>query len=220
MTEKTFRVLQVFCGLGGKGLGAKQARAVFGDASARFETIGGIDFDPQACRDFEMLVGAPTLCIDVHDLEPAQLRAFVGDEPPDAVMMSPPCKGFSGLLSAKRAREPKYERMNTLMLRALFLLCETWDRPPSLIFVENVPRITSRGKTMLRQCRSLLEGAGYAIAEVSRLRLSPEECEALRWLRKNAPQVGGPGGHGLADHVARLDALAALDKVLAANGGE
>lgn len=165
MTEKTFRVLQVFCGLGGKGLGAKDARAVFGDASARFETIGGIDIDAQACRDFEVLVGAPTLCIDIHELEPAQLRAFVGDEAPDAVMMSPPCKGFSGLLSAKRAKEPKYERMNTLMLRALFLLCETWERPPSLIFVENVPRITSRGKKMLRQCRALLEGAGYAIAE-------------------------------------------------------
>ena len=56
--------------------------------------------------------------------------------------------------------------------------------------------------------------------EIDRLRLSPEECEALRWLRKNAPQVGGPGGHGMSDHVARLDALAALDKVLAANGRE
>ena len=59
-----------------------------------------------------------------------------------------------------------------------------------------------------------------ALAEVARLRLSPEECEALRWLRKNAPQVGGPGGHGMSDHVARLDALAALDRILAANGGE
>lgn len=64
------------------------------------------------------------------------------------------------------------------------------------------------------------------LAEVERLRLSPEECEALRFARQ---LVGGSGfkwRHQMSDplvakHVDGCrDALAALDKILAANGGE
>lgn len=162
---KTFRIAHIFCGIGGKGLGAARAIARHGDIEARFETIGGIDFDPQACKDFEMLVGAPALCADVHELEPADLLRFLGPEAPDAIMMSPPCKGFSGLLSAKRAAEPKYQKMNALMERALFLVLSTWKTPPKLIFVENVPRIASRGKATIRRCIAMGHAHGYAIAE-------------------------------------------------------
>lgn len=162
---KTFRIAHIFCGIGGKGLGAAAAIARHGDIEARFETIGGIDIDPLACKDFEMLVGAPALCADIHELEPADLIRFFGPETPDAIMMSPPCKGFSGLLSAKRAKEPKYERMNQLMERALFLVLSAWDRPPPLIFVENVPRIASRGKDTIRRCIAMGHAHGYAIAE-------------------------------------------------------
>lgn len=163
--NRTFTIAHVFCGIGGKGLGAAAAIATYGDASATFETIGGIDVDPLACRDFEMLVGAPTLCIDVHELEPARLRKFLGRTAPDVIMMSPPCKGFSGLLSSKRAAEPHYQRMNTLMERALFLICATWPTPPKLVFVENVPRIASRGKDTIRRCVALGHAHGYAIAQ-------------------------------------------------------
>ena len=159
-----FSILHFFCGCGGSGIGAAAAAARFGDHEAAFETIGGIDVDARACRDFERLVRAPALCVDVHELEPARLRRFAGRRRPDVVMMSPPCKGFSGLLSARRALEEKYQRMNALMLRSLFLVAETWpDRPP-LIFVENVPRIDSRGKDTVRQSVALLEAAGYAVA--------------------------------------------------------
>src|SRR5262245_46043094 len=151
MHETTFTVGHIFCGIGGKALGAAAARAAFGDASARFVTLGGIDVDPLACRDFEMLAGAPALCRDVHGLEPADLRRFFGRCAPDLIMMSPPCKGFSGLLSAKRAAEPKYQRMNALMERALFLIAATWKTPPKLVFVENVPRIASRGRDTVRR---------------------------------------------------------------------
>lgn len=162
---KTFRIAHIFCGIGGKGLGAARAIARHGDVEARFETIGGIDFDANACKDFEMLVGAPTLCADVHELEPADLLRLFGPVAPDAIMMSPPCKGFSGLLSAKRAAEPRYQRMNMLMERALFLVLSTWEVPPKLIFVENVPRIASRGKDTVRRCVAMGHAHGYAIAE-------------------------------------------------------
>lgn len=158
-----FTIAHFFCGIGGSALGTQAAEARFADRSAVFETIGGIDFDARACRDFERLTGAPALCADVHELEPAKLRKFLGKRAPDVVMMSPPCKGFSGLLSAKRAQEEKYQRMNALMLRSLFLVAETWKQPPSLVFVENVPRIDSRGKDMVRQSVGLLEAAGFAV---------------------------------------------------------
>lgn len=159
-----FRILHFFAGIGGSALGTGAAEARFGDVTATFETVGGIDLDARACRDFERLTGAPSLCVDVHELEPAALRKFAGKTAPDVVMMSPPCKGFSGLLSAKRAAEPKYQLMNTLLIRALFLLAETWRKPPALVFVENVPRVASRGAEMVRQCVALLAAAGYAVA--------------------------------------------------------
>jgi site-specific DNA-cytosine methylase len=112
-----------------------------------------------------MLVGAPTLCADVHQLEPADLRRFFGPRAPDLIMMSPPCKGFSALLPAKRASEPHYQRLNALMERALFLIVSAWDTPSPLVFVENVPRIQSRGRETLRRCVAIGESHGYAIAQ-------------------------------------------------------
>lgn len=162
--QHTFTVGHIFSGIGGKALGAAAAIATFGDASARFQTLGGIDIDPLACRDFEALTGAPSLCADVHEIEPADLRRFFGRRAPDLIMMSPPCKGFSGLLSAKRATEAKYQRLNALMERALFLISATWKTPPKLVFVENVPRIASRGRDTVRRCVAIGEAHGYAVA--------------------------------------------------------
>lgn len=163
--QHTFTVGHIFCGIGGKALGAAAAVAAFGDATARFETVGGIDVDPLACRDFEALTGAPALCADVHELQPADLRRFFGRRAPDLIMMSPPCKGFSGLLSAKLAATERYQRMNTLMERALFLMCSTWKVGPKLAFVENVPRIQSRGRDTIRRCVEMGRAHGYSIAE-------------------------------------------------------
>lgn len=160
-----FTIAHFFCGIGGKGLGAAAAIARIGNVEATFETIGGIDFDPLACRDFEMLVGAPALCADVHELQPADLIKFFGETAPDVIMLSPPCKGFSGLLSAKRAKEPHYQRMNALMERALFLIVSTWPTPPKLVFVENVPRIMSRGKETIGRCLAIGRSHGYAVVQ-------------------------------------------------------
>jgi site-specific DNA-cytosine methylase len=158
-----FRVLHFFCGLGGKALGFQASSATHAGVTATFETIGGIDFNELACRDFTRLTGAPALCANVHTMEPADLLAFAGPDAPDVVAMSPPCKGLSGLLSEKKAAEPKYQEMNTLMLRALMLIASTWDRPPPIIFVENVPRMSSRGAEVVRKSSAILEHAGYAI---------------------------------------------------------
>lgn len=175
----TFTVGHLFCGIGGKALGAAAAVAELGDATAKFRTLGGIDIDPLACRDFETLTGAPALCADVHELEPAHLRRFFGRRAPDLIMMSPPCKGFSGLLPAKRAAEEKYQRLNALMERGLFLISATWKTPPRLVFVENVPRIASRGKDTVRRSVAIGRAHGYAVA------LGTHDCGELGGLAQH-----------------------------------
>lgn len=163
MTEHEFTIGHLFAGIGGGALGTAAAIARFGPHAARFRTLGGVDVDPLACADFSYLTGAPATVADLHEMTPAELRAAWGDRAPDAVLLSPPCKGFSALLSARRAAEEKYQRLNRLVLDGLFLLCSTWAEPPALIFLENVPRIMSRGGELLGKARQILGAHGYAV---------------------------------------------------------
>ena len=82
--------------------------------------------------------------------------------------MSAPCKGFSGLLSETRSRTDKYQALNALTLRGVWLALEAWKNDPvSLIVFENVPRIANRGRTLLDRIVALLRSYGYAVAETT-----------------------------------------------------
>ena len=161
----TFTAGFLFCGLGAGARGFLDARAQVSGTEAAFRSLGGIDVDEQSCADFETITGSPAVRADLATMQPDELRAAWGEEPPDAVFLSPPCKGFSGLLPAKSAARPEYQRLNLLVLQGLSLVCSTWSRPPGLLILENVPRITSRGATLLAQVRDLLRGAGYELHE-------------------------------------------------------
>lgn len=166
MSTRTFTAGFLFCGLGAGARGFLEARANLGPDAARFVSLGGIDKGPEACADFVRLTGSPALQADVATLTPTQLRAAWGEKTPDCVFLSPPCKGFSGLLSASSAAKPEYQALNQLVIQGVFLLCETWsDGPPATIVLENVPRITSRGKHLLVQVRDLLTRYGYRLHE-------------------------------------------------------
>lgn len=180
--ERVYTSLHFFCGVGGTKMGEAKARALVGDVSARFESIGGIDFDAAACRDYERIAGGRALCADVHKLEPAELARFAGARRPDAVFMSPPCKGNSRLLSAKRAAEPKYVEMNALMERALLLCWSTWAELPPLIFVENVPGITSRSKAMVDRCVKAAHAHGYVVD------MGTHDCGEIGGLAQHRPR--------------------------------
>lgn len=158
VTEYT--ALFPFCGIGGGALGFKRAEVSMFGRSARFRIVGGIDFDSASCRDFENIVAAPALCRDIRDLSPSELLELC-PEAPDVVFLSPPCKGASGLLSAKKARTRRYREMNRLALRWIELMLATWPTPPRLVLLENVPRLKQRAGGMLRRVRSLLHRAGY-----------------------------------------------------------
>lgn len=165
MIECEFTALFPFCGLGAGARGFLDAQVSLLGRVGRFRSLGGIDFDPLACADFEMLTDSPSLCTDIARLSPAALRAFAGPVAPDVVFMSPPCKSASGLLSKSLSRTPKYEAMTRLALDWTELMLATWTTPPKLVLLENVPRLKSRAPEMLRDVCHLLRAAGVLTSE-------------------------------------------------------
>lgn len=180
------RHFHLFAGLGGGAKGCNRAQPRVGNLQARFRCIGGVDVDPAAMRDFQRLAGVPGTVLDLFDRD--QYCAFHGSEPPadwreattadihraagherpHIVFLSAPCKGFSGLLSETRSRTDKYQALNRLTLRGVWLMLEAWkDDAPELIVFENVPRIATRGRHLLDQIVDLLRAYGYAVAETT-----------------------------------------------------
>ncbi|MBG4156003.1 DNA cytosine methyltransferase, partial [Pseudomonas aeruginosa] len=103
-----------------------------------------------------------------REATPEDIRRAAGGRQPDAVFISSPCKGASGLLSEKMSLTPKYQALNELTLRCIWLMGEAWaDDPVPLIVFENVPRLASRGRHLLDQINSLLGSFGYAVAETT-----------------------------------------------------
>lgn len=184
--ETEFTHFHLFCGLGGGAAGFNRGTARLDNTRARFRCLGGIDSDPAIVRDFEKLAGVPGTCLDLFDRDqytdwhgheppagwreatPEDIRRAAGNERPNIVFTSPPCKGFSGLLNSTRSKTAKYQALNRLTLRGLWLTMEAWaDDPPEFLLLENVPRIASRGRHLLDQINSLLEHYGYAVAETT-----------------------------------------------------
>jgi len=182
--ERTYSVLHLFSGLGGAALGFQEATGEWRGVRGTCHTLAGIDCDPEACADFEALTGAPAVQMDMfsrvdyeafygapppagwQEVTPQDIRDACGGLAPDVVFLSPPCKGFSGLLPKARAASAKYVALNRLVPRGLRLTLEAFaDDPPAIILLENVPRITSRGAGLLDQVRALLRAHGYACSD-------------------------------------------------------
>ena len=183
---REIRHFHLFCGLGGGAKGFNKASPRVGNMVGKFRCIGGIDVDAPAIRDFERMTGTRGTVLDLfdrsqfmdfHGVEPpagwreastADIRAAAGGEYPHIVFLSAPCKGFSGLLSENRSRTAKYQALNRLTVRGVWLMLEDFaGEPPELIIFENVPRIANRGRHLLDQIGELLRAYGYAVAETT-----------------------------------------------------
>jgi site-specific DNA-cytosine methylase len=180
------RHFHLFAGSGGGARGFNLGRAELGTLRAVPRCIGGIDVDAAAMRDFERLAGVPGTVLDLMDRE--QYRAFHGREPgpewheatpqdvqraaggerPHIVFLSAPCKGFSGLLSESKSKTDRYQALNRLTLRGVWLMLEAWaEDPPELVLFENVPRLQTRGRALLDRITAMLRSYGYATAETT-----------------------------------------------------
>src|SRR3989338_2708861 len=198
MIKRTLKHFHMCCGLGGGAKGFNKAKPVVGNMQAEWRCIGGIDVDPAGLRDFQRLAGVPGTLKDLftraqytgfHGVEPPaswdeataeDVRRAAGNEDPDAVFISSPCKGASGLLSETMSLTPKYQALNELTLRCVWLMCEAWKHNPvSLIVFENVPRLATRGRHLLDQIGKLLAFYGYAVAE------PPHDCGELGGLAQS-----------------------------------
>ncbi|ERX91921.1 site-specific DNA-cytosine methylase [Pseudomonas aeruginosa] len=186
MIKRTLYHFHFCCGLGGGAAGFNRARPRVGNVEAEWVCLGGIDVDPAGLRDFERLAGVPGTLLDLftrdqyvrfhgkeppagwREATPEDVRRAAQGKRPDAVFISSPCKGASGLLSEKLSLTPKYKALNELTLRCIWLMGEAWaDDPVPLIVFENVPRLATRGRHLLDQINSLLGGFGYAVAETT-----------------------------------------------------
>ncbi|MDV6775083.1 DNA cytosine methyltransferase [Pseudomonas aeruginosa] len=186
MIKRTLYHFHFCCGLGGGAAGFNRARPRVGNVDAEWVCLGGIDVDPAGLRDFERLAGVPGTLLDLftrdqyvrfhgkeppagwREATPEDVRRAAQGKRPDAVFISSPCKGASGLLSEKLSLTPKYKALNELTLRCIWLMGEAWaDDPVPLIVFENVPRLASRGRHLLDQINSLLGSFGYAVAETT-----------------------------------------------------
>ncbi|GKQ44415.1 DNA cytosine methyltransferase [Pseudomonas syringae pv. actinidifoliorum] len=186
MLKRILKHFHMCCGLGGGAKGFNRAKPVLGNIQAEWQCIGGVDVDPAGLRDFQRLSGVPGTLMDLftrdqyirfHSKEPPaawkeataqDLRRAADNQRPDAVFISSPCKGASGLLSETMSLTPKYQALNELTLRCIWLMCEAWkDDPVSLIVFENVPRLATRGRHLLDQINKLLGHYGYAVAETT-----------------------------------------------------
>ncbi|MEE1922879.1 DNA cytosine methyltransferase [Pseudomonas sp. 148P] len=174
------------CGLGGGAKGFNRAKPIVGNLQAEWQCLGGVDVDPAGLADFERLSGVKGTLLDLftrdqytrfhgkepppgwQEATPEDIRRAAGGQRPDAVFISSPCKGASGLLSEKMSQTPKYQALNELTLRCIWLFGEAWaDDPVPLLVFENVPRLATRARHLLDQINSLLGSFGYAAAETT-----------------------------------------------------
>lgn len=192
----------LFAGLGGAAMGFNRGSARVGNLVAKFRCIGGVDVDASAMRDFKRLVGVEGTVLDLFDREqyiafhgheppagwveatPQDIQRAAGYERPAAVVCSAPCKGFSGLLSEEKSKTAKYQALNRLTLRGIWLMLEAWsDDPPELVVFENVPRLATRGRALLDRITALLRSYGYATAE------SVHDCGELGGLAQSRKRM-------------------------------
>jgi site-specific DNA-cytosine methylase len=186
-TQRTATIL--FGGIGGFSAGLMQSKVEAYGLVHGYKIICSIDYDPVACKNHDLVTGERTsVCMDLFDRD--QYRKWHGQEPPDTwkevtpwdvwaafgyqvpdyIFLSPPCKGFSGLLPTKSAESEQYQALNLLTLRGLTLCLEACrlygdGELPAFIHFENVPRIRTRGKSILAKIRNIFKKYGFAYDE-------------------------------------------------------
>ncbi len=176
----------LFSGAGVGAAGMQDAQPEIPGLRGRMVCLGGIDVDAAGATDFHRFTGVRCTVRDLfsrqqytafHGREPvdgwveampADIRAAAGGHRPNIMFLSAPCKGFSGLLSHSRSLTAKYQALNELTLRGVWLALEAWkDDPVEVILFENVPRIASRGRHFLDQIVQLLRHYGYVVRETA-----------------------------------------------------
>lgn len=177
----------VFCGgIGGYTSGAMESQLEYGGELFKAKILCSVDFDPIANLNHDLITGDDkSITMDLFtrqqyidwngheppddwcEMTPWDIWQAFGEETPFLLFSSPPCKGLSALLPKKSADTKKYQALNELVPRTLELglkACMEFDgQVPAIIQLENVPRIQTRGKDLLKRITKLLKKFGYAV---------------------------------------------------------
>lgn len=182
--DHTYTAIALFGGGGLFSYGAEQGRFGWRGVQGRIHVVASVDSWPKAAAVHDYLLpGSASVVMDLftredytsyhgappptdwREAQPADLRALAPGGV-DILMTSAPCKGFSSNLSEGKSRTAKYQALNRLTIRGLWLALEAWrDVPPRLILFENVPRIRNRGASLLEEIYALLRSYGYTYDE-------------------------------------------------------
>ena len=167
----SLRIVDLFCGVGGFGIGASLAARAHG-YRAHFERI--VDVDRGALNTYKanLSVGR-AFDVPTSSLVDYQLRKrrgkfefsyppeivdpeFEMPEPPDLLIAGPPCQGHSNLNNHTRRDDPRNELLFCAVAIAVAL------EVPAVI-IENVASIGNAKGDLLNVSRELLEASGYDV---------------------------------------------------------
>lgn len=201
-----------FIGIGGAPRGFQNAKPYIKQMTTelrgQWRVLGGIDNDAGAVANAATILLARIANMDLFSAEqyeafhgrrppegwrevtPADVRAAAGGEYPDLILTSPPCKGYSGLLAESLSKTAKYEALNELALRGVWLCFEAFgDDPPAFFLLENVPRMLTRGRQFLDRIDQLFRHYGYATAD------TVHDCGELGGLAQSRKRLLKVGRH-------------------------
>ena len=141
--------IDLFAGGGGLTVGLKRAG---------FDVAAAVELDKHACATYRANHCEVSLLEqDIREVSGEQLRELAGVEKIDLLAGCPPCQGFTSL-----NRNGENDPRNKLVLEMSRLAEEI---RPRAIMMENVARLTTKGKSLYQELRLKLESLGYDLAE-------------------------------------------------------
>ncbi len=147
-----FRLGELFCGAGGLGIGAKNAKITKDKKTYKITHTWANDYDKDACETYRNNVGRENvICCDVAKLDMLKLP------PVDALAFGFPCNDFSDV-GEKKGFNGSYGQLYQYCIKALKLFQPKW------FLAENVGglRNANDGKAFQVILQELIE-AGYNI---------------------------------------------------------
>jgi len=127
MGNRTYNVIDLFCGAGGLSYGFEKAG---------FNVLLGIDIDPAALITFELNhKNSKCICGDITEITKTDIKKIIGNTDIDVLIGGPPCQGMS-LSGPRKFDDPR----NKLYLSYIRLVKEI---KPKVFIIENVPGLVA-----------------------------------------------------------------------------
>lgn len=153
LPENSPKVIDLYAGPGGTGLGCK---------AAGFQILAAIENDPSAATTYQTNLGVVVKRSDINDLHAKDLRIElkleVGDL--DVLIGCSPCQGFTRMRNDNGAGDPRNE-----LIRQYISYVEEFQ--PRFALFENVPGLvrSKHGKLFYQELRQKLTDMGYGLVE-------------------------------------------------------